>query len=117
MDSIKEEVIKLLPVTIERRVRGEATVLEIFDIHLKAKKIMKVAGCRVSNGVIEKSQKARVIRNGDTVFEGEWPSDFKSSSACLRRNFRPPRYIPPPQEGYYGSWKGHGVWYEPGELF
>lgn len=70
MDAVKDQVIKLLPVTIERRVRGEATVLEIFDIHLKAKKIMKVAGCRVSNGVVEKSKSARVVRNGDTVFEG-----------------------------------------------
>lgn len=70
MDAVKDQVIKLLPVTIERRVRGEATVLEIFDIHLKAKKIMKVAGCRVSNGVVEKSKAARVVRNGETVFEG-----------------------------------------------
>ncbi|KAH8106763.1 initiation factor 2 [Cristinia sonorae] len=70
MDSVKNEVIKLLPVTIERRVRGEASVLEIFDIHLKAKKIMKVAGCRVTNGVIEKNKNARVVRNGETVFEG-----------------------------------------------
>ncbi|THH29643.1 hypothetical protein EUX98_g4544 [Antrodiella citrinella] len=70
MDEVKERVIKLLPGTFERRVRGEATVLEIFDIHLKAQKIMKVAGCRVSNGVIEKSKHARVVRNGERVFEG-----------------------------------------------
>ena len=70
MDFVKARVISLLPVTIERRVTGEATVLQLFDISLKGKLTMKVAGCRVINGTIEKNSMARVIRDGETVFEG-----------------------------------------------
>lgn len=70
MDEVKKNVIDLLPTTTEHRVTGEATVLQLFDIHLKAKQTMKVAGCRVTNGTVEKNKKARVVRDGETVFEG-----------------------------------------------
>jgi translation initiation factor IF-2 len=70
MDDIKGRVVALLPVVIETRVTGEATVLQLFDIHLKAKQIKKVAGCRVVNGVVDKSKLARVVRNGATIHEG-----------------------------------------------
>lgn len=70
MDDVKAGVIDLLPRVVEKRVTGEATVLQIFEIHLKAKLTMKVAGCRVTNGLVEKNKKARVIRNGETVHEG-----------------------------------------------
>jgi translation initiation factor IF-2 len=69
MDDIKGRVIALLPVIIETRVTGEATVLQLFDIHLKAKQIKKVAGCRVVNGIVDKSKLARVIRNGVKVHD------------------------------------------------
>lgn len=70
MDKVKEHVIGLLPTNVEKRVTGEATVLQLFDIHKKAKQIVKVAGCRVTNGIVEKSKIVRVIRNGESVFEG-----------------------------------------------
>ncbi|KAI0797631.1 hypothetical protein C8Q75DRAFT_708753 [Abortiporus biennis] len=71
MDDVKQKVIGLLPVKYERRVTGEATVQQLFDIHLKAKQIMKVAGSRVMNGVIKKDQVARVVRDGNFIFEGK----------------------------------------------
>ncbi|KAH9934684.1 initiation factor 2 [Fomitopsis serialis] len=70
MDDVKAKVIGLLPPIIEKRVTGEANVLQLFDIHIKSKQTMKVAGCRVTNGLVEKNKMARVIRNGDTVYEG-----------------------------------------------
>jgi translation initiation factor IF-2 len=70
MEDVKQRVIDLLPKVVERRVTGEATVLQLFDIHLKQKKTMKVAGCRVVNGVLEKNKSARVVRGGATLFEG-----------------------------------------------
>jgi len=70
MDDIKSRVVALLPIVIETRVTGEATVLQLFDIHLKAKQIKKVAGCRVVNGVVDRSKFARVIRNGVAIHEG-----------------------------------------------
>ncbi|KAJ8517311.1 hypothetical protein ONZ45_g5482 [Pleurotus djamor] len=70
MDQVKDRVISLLPPIIESKVTGEATVLQLFDIHLKAKVIKKVAGCRVVNGIVERSKNARVIRDGVTVHDG-----------------------------------------------
>ncbi len=70
MDDVKEKVISLLPVTIEKKVTGEANVIQLFDIHLKGKKTMKVAGCRVTNGVLEKSKMARLVRGGEMLHEG-----------------------------------------------
>ncbi|KAJ3863882.1 hypothetical protein EV359DRAFT_42207 [Lentinula novae-zelandiae] len=69
MDDVQEHVIKLLPVIIEKKITGEAQVLQIFDIQAK-KQVVKVAGCRVTNGTVERSKQARVIRNGETVHEG-----------------------------------------------
>ena len=82
MDEVKDRVIGLLPVITETKVTGEATVLQLFDIHLKAKQIKKVAGCRVVNGTVDKSKFARVIRNGVNVHEG---TSFKTSikAPCL----------------------------------
>jgi translation initiation factor IF-2 len=71
MDEVKERVIALLPVIKESKVTGEATVLQLFDIHMKAKQIRKVAGCRVINGLLEKSKEARVIRHGTTIHQGD----------------------------------------------
>ncbi|KAI1794532.1 initiation factor 2 [Ganoderma leucocontextum] len=70
MDTVTQKVIELLPPIIEKRVTGEATVLQLFDIGLKAKKTTQVGGCRVTNGIVEKSKHARVMRDGKAVYEG-----------------------------------------------
>ncbi|CUA68498.1 Translation initiation factor IF-2 [Magnetospirillum magneticum AMB-1] [Rhizoctonia solani] len=70
MDEIKKRVVALLPVTYEQRVLGEATVQEIFTIALKGKATMNIAGCRVTNGVIGKHAKVRVVRDGTDVYDG-----------------------------------------------
>ncbi|KAG6845233.1 hypothetical protein H0H87_012225 [Tephrocybe sp. NHM501043] len=70
MEIVKEKIIALLPVIIETRVTGEATVLQLFDIQLKAKQTKRVAGCRVTNGIIEKVRFARLVRNGTVLHEG-----------------------------------------------
>ena len=73
MEAVTERVVALLPPIIKKRVTGEATVLQLFDIHLRGKKTMQVGGCRVASGVVEKSKLARVVRNGEVVHEGESP--------------------------------------------
>lgn len=70
MDEVRDRVTALLPCTYETKVTGEATVLQLFDIHLKGKTTKKIAGCRVSNGTIEKSKGARVVRNGQVIHNG-----------------------------------------------
>ncbi|KIK63603.1 hypothetical protein GYMLUDRAFT_162510 [Collybiopsis luxurians FD-317 M1] len=69
MDDVKEHVIKLLPVITEKKVTGEADVLQIFEIQAR-KQVVKVAGCRVTSGMAERFKQARVIRNGEIIHEG-----------------------------------------------
>ncbi|KAF9228584.1 initiation factor 2, partial [Gyrodon lividus] len=70
MDDVRDRVISLLPCTYETKVTGEATVLQLFDIHIKGKLTKKIAGCRVTNGIVERSNTARVMREGKIVHEG-----------------------------------------------
>ncbi|KAF9262168.1 initiation factor 2 [Marasmius fiardii PR-910] len=70
IEEVKDHVVKLLPVVIEKTVTGEATVLQVFEIQLKSKQTTKVAGCRVFNGVVERTKQARVLRNGEIIHEG-----------------------------------------------
>lgn len=64
----------LLPHLKEIRVSGEATVQQIFDIKLKGKETLRIAGSRVSNGVVEMKEgvRARVLRGAgrEVVHEG-----------------------------------------------
>lgn len=72
MDTIRQAVIDLLPKIFEVRVHGEANIQQVFDIDVKGKKGgVKVAGCKVGNGSISKARKARVVRNGETIFTGK----------------------------------------------
>lgn len=70
IDHVRERVASLLPCTYATKVIGEATVLQLFDIHTKANMTKKIAGCRVRNGIVEKACMARVIRDGDVIHEG-----------------------------------------------
>ena len=79
MEAVTERVVALLPPIIKKRVTGEATVLQLFDIHLKGKKTTQVGGCRVTNGVVEKNKLARVVRDGEVIHEGQWRSAKPSS--------------------------------------
>ena len=70
MEEVQENVIALLPPIFEHHVHGEATVQQQFEISLKHRQVLKVAGCKVSNGIIERQRQARLIRQGKTIFEG-----------------------------------------------
>lgn len=70
MEEVRNRVQALLPPVVEQRVLGEATVQQIFEIKGKAKNVTKIAGCRVTNGVIDRSKKIRVLRNGEEVYTG-----------------------------------------------
>lgn len=63
---IKNAMIGLMDSTYEERVMGRAEVVETFSIP----KVGTIAGVMVSNGKIQKSLKARVLRNGIIVYDG-----------------------------------------------
>lgn len=68
-DIVKEKVEAALPPSVTQRVTGEAEIGKIFDVTVK-KQTIKIAGCKVTNGTISRSQQVRVIRNGETVYTG-----------------------------------------------
>ena len=70
LDDVRARVIDLLPPIFETKVTGEATVLQLFDIQLKGKQTKKVAGCRVINGIVDKSKEVRVVRDHKAIYEG-----------------------------------------------
>ncbi|PVG01707.1 initiation factor 2 [Serendipita vermifera] len=70
METVREKVAGLLPPIIEHKVTGEANVQQMFEIDLKGRKTLKVAGCRVVNGTLEKNKSMRLVRNGEIIHDG-----------------------------------------------
>ena len=69
-----------LPPIVSQRVLGEAQVAQIFEIRLAQRKTMKVAGCKVRNGLMKRGTKIRVLRNKTIVYDGKCCFVFKASS-------------------------------------
>ena len=69
-DEVKTLLEEKLPPLVISRVTGEAEVAEVFEISLKGKKKLPVAGCRVRNGVITKGSKVKVLRGKEVVYDG-----------------------------------------------
>ena len=70
MDEVRSRVQALLPVIIEHRVCGEALVQQLFEVRGKHNANVRVAGCRVTNGVIERHNPVKVLRNDVEVYNG-----------------------------------------------
>ena len=66
VDDVKKAMSGLL--TPERRetMLGNATILEVFNVS----KVGKVAGCRVTDGKVERGAKVRLIRDNVVIHEG-----------------------------------------------
>ena len=64
---------KLPPITVQRVV-GEAEIAMKFSIGVGGRKKIEIAGCKVRNGVVTRNARVRVIRDGDTVYDGEYSS-------------------------------------------
>lgn len=70
IEEVTNRVSALLPPIIETRTLGEGAVSQLFDIKMKNGKTIKVAGCRVNNGIFSKTEKIKVFRRGVEVFQG-----------------------------------------------
>ncbi|XP_075060135.1 translation initiation factor IF-2, mitochondrial isoform X3 [Mixophyes fleayi] len=73
IEDLKEELSSKLPPLTEENVKGEASVLALFDVAV-GKKTVQVAGCRVQNGVLDKKLKFKLIRNREVIWEGSLTS-------------------------------------------
>ncbi|KAK3677416.1 translation initiation factor IF-2 [Recurvomyces mirabilis] len=70
LDDVKLVLEEKLPPIISTRVMGEAEVGVSFEISVGGRKKMKIAGCKVRNGVIGKGSRAKVTRGGVKVYDG-----------------------------------------------
>ena len=66
VDDVKAAMSGLLPPTVRENFLGNAQILEVFNIS----KIGKVAGCRVTEGKVERGAKVRLIRDNVVIHEG-----------------------------------------------
>jgi translation initiation factor IF-2 len=72
-DDVKEKLSAELPPLVTQRVLGEAELGKIFEITTKKGKV-KIAGCKINNGLVSRSHKIRVLRDGETVYTGKLDS-------------------------------------------
>jgi translation initiation factor IF-2 len=70
LNDIKDELTKRIPSTEEEIQTGSADVLQTFEITDRNKKI-PVAGCRATDGSLEKKQLFKLIRNGQVIHRGK----------------------------------------------
>ncbi|KAI8581200.1 hypothetical protein K450DRAFT_233592 [Umbelopsis ramanniana AG] len=71
LDDVKASLCDMLPPIISTQVNGEATVLQIFQITVKGRDTKPIAGCRITNGSVTRNGRVRVVRNKETIWEGE----------------------------------------------
>ena len=67
MDDVKDAMSGLLAPTLRETMLGNALILEIFNVS----KVGKIAGCRVTDGTIERGANVRLIRDNVVVHEGK----------------------------------------------
>jgi translation initiation factor IF-2 len=67
VDDVKAAMSGLLPPTLRETLLGNALIMELFNIS----KIGKVAGCRVTDGVVQRGANVRLIRDNVVVHEGK----------------------------------------------
>jgi translation initiation factor IF-2 len=66
VDDVKKAMSGLLAPTLKEIFLGNAEILEVFNIS----KVGKVAGCRVTEGKVERGAKVRLIRDNVVIHEG-----------------------------------------------
>jgi translation initiation factor IF-2 len=67
VEDVKKAMSGLLAPTLRETMLGNATILEIFNVS----KIGKIAGCRVTDGTVERGANVRLIRDNVVVHEGK----------------------------------------------
>ncbi|KAK3072705.1 translation initiation factor IF-2 [Teratosphaeriaceae sp. CCFEE 6253] len=70
LDDVRATLEERLPEIVSQRVVGEADVGVGFEIGVGGRKKVRIAGCKVRNGVVGRSGRVRVMRAGAKVYDG-----------------------------------------------
>lgn len=71
-DAVKLHLEDLLPPIKTPRVLGEADIAMVFEYKMKDKGVVPVAGCKVTNGTVEKGKNVKILRFGEVVYDGRY---------------------------------------------
>lgn len=84
-EEIKAAMIGMLDAIEKEAILGKALVQETF----KVSKVGTIAGCRVTDGVVRRQAKARLIRDGVVIWEGDIASlkRFKDDVSEVKQGF------------------------------
>ncbi|MBS1792557.1 MAG: translation initiation factor IF-2 [Acidobacteria bacterium] len=84
-EEIKAAMIGMLDRIEKENILGKALVQEVF----KVSKVGTIAGCRVTDGIVRRQAKARLIRDGVVIWEGDISSlkRFKDDVNEVRQGF------------------------------
>lgn len=66
IDDVKQALSGLLAPTLREKFLGNAQILQVFNIT----KVGKVAGCKVTDGVVKRGAKVRLLRDNVVIHEG-----------------------------------------------
>ena len=78
IEHVEKSLSGLLEPDKKEMVQGTAEILRIF----KLSKSGKVAGSKVTDGEIKNNSKARIIRDGKVIYDGEIASIFREKNAA-----------------------------------
>ena len=67
VDDVKKAMSGLLAPTLRETMLGNAQILEVFNVS----KVGKIAGCRVTDGTVERGANVRLIRDNVVIHEGK----------------------------------------------
>ncbi|GIZ38194.1 hypothetical protein CKM354_000161700 [Cercospora kikuchii] len=70
LDDVKAVLEEKLPPILTQRVLGEAEIGAAFEISVGGRKKVKIAGCKVRNGMVGKGSRVRVMRGSEKVYDG-----------------------------------------------
>ena len=70
IEEVNDELSSHLKPRVEIKTLGEVDIKDVFVVTVKKQKV-KVAGCRVTSGVIKTSSQVKVLRNGEEVYTGK----------------------------------------------
>jgi translation initiation factor IF-2 len=119
-DDVKAALADQLDDTISTRVLGEAEIITIFPINVKGRVYKNIAGCRIRNGMIGRTSRVRIVRQGETIFDGKLSPPLSPARIPTITNFpyldRQDGIPEARQEGCYGDEERHRVRYFLGGL-
>lgn len=70
IEEVNQELSSHLKPRVEIKTLGEVEIKDVFVVSVKKQKV-KVAGCRVTSGVIKSSSQVKVFRNGEEIYTGK----------------------------------------------